>query len=150
MNRLPEDQTAQAGQPGWMLLFGCWLLAAVALLGSLFFSEVMGLPPCVLCWWQRIFMYPLVVIFLVGLFPYDRGVVRYALPLGVLGWLFAFYHYLTYSGYIPEALQPCGQGPSCATVDLVLFGFVTIPLLSLFAYSGIITLLLLVRFRISK
>ena len=55
-----------------MLIFIAWLLATIATLGSLFFSEVMEIQPCVLCWYQRIFMYPLVVIFLVGLFPLDR------------------------------------------------------------------------------
>jgi disulfide bond formation protein DsbB len=77
-------------------------------------------------------------------------VVRYALPLVVLGWLTAFYHYLLYSGYIPEAMQPCGQGPSCAEINLELFGFVTIPLLSLAAFSVLAVLLLAVRQRIGK
>jgi disulfide bond formation protein DsbB len=144
------DRSHTTGPPGWVLLFAAWLLACIGTLGSLFFSEVMGLPPCVLCWWQRVFMYPLVVILLIGLLHYDRSVVRYALPLVVLGWLTAFYHYLLYSGYIPEALQPCGQGPSCAEINLELFGFVTIPLLSLAAFSVLAVLLLAVRQRIGK
>ena len=144
------DRADKVTQPGWTLLFAAWLLACVGTLGSLFFSEVMGLPPCVLCWWQRVFMYPLVVILLVGLLHYDRSVVRYALPLVVLGWLTAFYHYLLYSGYIPETLQPCGQGPSCAEINLELFGFVTIPLLSLAAFTVLAVLLLLVRQRFGK
>ena len=84
------------GQQGWILLFICWLIAMAALFGSLFFSEVMGLKPCVLCWWQRIFIYPLAVLFLVGLFPQgqktDLSVVRYTLPLAVIGLGFAIYH----------------------------------------------------------
>ena len=148
VNRSAIHSPRQDGT-AWALLFACWLLASIATLGSLFFSEVMGLPPCVLCWWQRVFMYPLVVIFLVGLFSFDRTVVRYALPLAALGWLTAFYHYLVYSGYIPEGLQPCGQGPSCARINLELFGFVTIPLLSLAAFSVIIVLLFIIRRRIS-
>jgi disulfide bond formation protein DsbB len=86
-------------------------------------------------------MYPLVVIFLVGLFPLDTKVVRYALPLAALGWLFAVYHYLLYSGYIPEGLQPCDQDNSCADIDLELFGFITIPMLSILSYTAIIALL---------
>jgi len=105
MNTASDNRSIQSGQPGWTLLFACWLLALAGMLGSLFFSEVMGLPPCVLCWWQRIFMYPLVIILLVRLFNYDQAVIRYALPLAVLGWLTAFYHYLVYSGYIPESLR---------------------------------------------
>lgn len=131
----------------WSLIFTCWVLATVAVLGSLFFSEVMGLQPCVLCWYQRIFIYPLAVIFLVALFPLDRRVVRYALPLAVIGLGFAVYHYLLYSGYIPESMQPCSQGVSCAEINLELFGFITIPMLSILAYSTIIALLLIFRLR---
>ena len=114
-----------------------------ALLGSLFFSEVMGLEPCVLCWYQRIFIYPLVVLLLVGLFPLDRSVIRYTLPLAVIGLCFAIYHYLLYSGYIPENLQPCSANLSCTEINLELMGFITIPMLSIFAYSAIITLLII-------
>lgn len=130
-----------------MLIFTCWLIAMAALFGSLFFSEVMDLKPCVLCWWQRIFIYPLAVLFLVGMFPLDRSVVRYTLPLAVIGLAFAIYHYLVYSGFIPESLQPCSEDLSCAEVNLELMGFVTIPMLSIFAYSAIIALLLIFRKR---
>ena len=135
------------GQDGWSLIFACWLIAMAALFGSLFFSEVMGLEPCVLCWWQRIFIYSLAVLFLIGLFPLDRSVVRYTLPLAVIGLVFAVYHYLVYSGFIPESLQPCSEKLSCAEVNLELMGFVTIPMLSIFAYSTIILLLLIFRKR---
>lgn len=131
-------------------MFVCWVLAAVATLGSLFFSEVMGLKPCVLCWYQRIFMYPLVVILLVGMFPLDKSVVRYALPLAVIGWLFAVYHYLLYSGYIPESMQPCDKDASCAEINLELFGFITIPMLSILSYTAIIALLVMIRSRFNK
>lgn len=132
---------------GWHLIFICWLIALAALLGSLFFSEVMGLKPCLLCWYQRIFIYPLAVLFFVGLFPLDRAVVRYTLPLAVIGWGFAVYHYLLYSGYIPENLQPCSAELSCAEINLELMGFITIPMLSILSYSAIITLLLIFRKR---
>lgn len=148
MTTQPAATPGPSDQPGWTLLFLAWLLASSGMLGSLFFSEVMGVLPCVLCWWQRVFMYPLVVILLVGLVRYDAAVVRYALPLAILGGLTAFYHLLIYSGVIPESLQPCGEGPSCAEIDLELFGFVTIPLLSLVAFSAITTLLLMTRKRI--
>lgn len=142
------DKNQEAyGNTEWLLIFGCWILATVAVLGSLFFSEVMGLQPCVLCWYQRIFIYPLAVIFLVALFPLDKRVVRYALPLAVIGLGFAVYHYLLYSGYIPEDLQPCSQGVSCAEINLELFGLITIPMLSIWAYSAIIALLLIFRQR---
>ena len=131
----------------WLLIFSCWLLATIGTLGSLFFSEVMGLKPCVLCWYQRIFMYPLVVIFLVGLFPLDRSVFRYAFPIALIGLGFAIYHYLLYSGYIPENLQPCDKEASCADINLELLGFITIPMLSILSYTAILVLLLIFRKR---
>jgi len=145
MNDVAVKQTPENTPSGWHLLFLAWILATVATLGSLFFSEIMGLKPCVLCWYQRIFMYPLVVILLLGMFPLDKGVIRYALPLAALGWLFAIYHYLLYSGYIPEGLQPCDKEASCAEINLELFGFITIPMLSILAYTAIIALLILFR-----
>ena len=69
----------------WVPIFGVWLVSLVATLGSLFFSEVMLLPPCVLCWYQRICMYPLVVISSVGLLSRDRRVAAYMWPLVLAG-----------------------------------------------------------------
>ena len=74
----------------------------------------MGFIPCVRCWYQRIFLFPLGVILAVGLFPLDRGAVRSALPLAGIGWLVAGYHNLVYAGILPESLQPCIQGVSCS------------------------------------
>ena len=150
MKEISIKNPPENGQAGWNLIFVCWILATVATLVSLFFSEVMGLKPCVLCWYQRIFMYPLVVILFVGMFPLDRGVVRYALPLAVIGWLFAVYHYLLYSGYIPESMQPCDKDASCAEINLELFGFITIPMLSILSYTAIIALLVIFRSRYNQ
>ena len=87
----------KASNSNWTLVFICWIIASVSTLGSLFFSEIMEFPPCALCWYQRIFMFPLVFIFLAGLFPFDKNVVKYALPIALVGWGFAFYHYLVYA-----------------------------------------------------
>jgi disulfide bond formation protein DsbB len=134
----------------WALVFGCWLLASVATLGSLFFSEVMGHAPCVLCWYQRICMYPLVLVLPAGLFPFDRSIVRYALPLSLLGLLIAIFHLLLVAGYIPESIKPCVQGIPCAEVQVIWFGFVTIPLLSVLSFLLISALLVLTYRRSSK
>lgn len=134
----------------WTLIFGAWLVASISTLGALFFGDVMQLPPCVLCWYQRIFMFPLVLILPIGLFPFDRKVVRYALPLAVLGWLFAVFHLLLIAGVIPEGLKPCTQGVPCSEKVIEWFGFVTIPLLSVVAFSTIIALFVLAYFRSSK
>jgi len=140
----------QSSNSNWTIIFICWIVASVSTLGSLFFSEIMGFPPCALCWYQRIFMFPLVFILLAGLFPFDKNIARYALPLATVGWGFAFYHYLIYSGFIPESLQPCSQGVSCSETYIDLFGFLTIPMLSLISFSIIIVLLLSLKRRLSK
>ena len=134
----------EEAEPGsnWLILFGTWLLASAATLGSLFFSEIMDFPPCSLCWYQRIAMYPLVVVLLVGLFPIDRAVVRYALPLAMAGWVVALYHTLLYEGVIPESAAPCSQGVSCSQEYIELFGFLSIPLLSLLTFTVIVAALL--------
>ena len=140
----------QAGRTEWTLLFLSWLIASVATLGSLFFSEVMALPPCVLCWYQRIAIFPLVLVLGAGLVSFDRGVVKYSLPLAVAGWLVALYHTLLYAGVLPKDIQPCTGGVSCTERNLDLFGFVSIPLLSLLALSAMVALLIMLWRRISR
>jgi disulfide bond formation protein DsbB len=134
----------------WTILFLCWLVSSISTMGSLFFSYVMDFAPCVLCWYQRICLFPLVIILAVGLFPFDKNVVKFALPLAIAGWLTAFYHNLLYSGVIPENIQPCSQGVSCTEKYIELFGFLTIPMLSLLSFSTIITLLIILKRTVSK
>jgi len=117
------------------LNFFCWIVAAVSTMGSLFFSEVMEFPPCVLCWYQRIAMYPLVAILLVGSFRGARESYAFAFPLVVCGWLVAVYHNLLHYEIVPESASPCLEGVSCATVYIDWFGFITIPMLSFFAFT---------------
>lgn len=133
-----------------MLVFGAWLIAAVSTLGALFFGEIMQLPTCALCWYQRIFMFPLALILPIGMFPFDRKVVRYALPLAAVGWLVAAFHLLLVAGVIPERIKPCAQGVPCSETVIEWFGFVTIPLLSVVAFSVIIGLLIMAHSRNSK
>lgn len=118
-----------------------WTIALVATFGSLFFSEVMRLPPCVLCWYQRICMYPLTVILAVGWLLRDRNTVFYSAPLSALGLLIAIYHNLLYYHVIPESIAPCTAGVSCTSRQIEWIGFVTIPLLSLLAFAFINLLL---------
>jgi disulfide bond formation protein DsbB len=131
------------------LIFAAWLLATLSALGALFMSEIMNLAPCVLCWYQRIFMFPLVLILALGLFPFDPKVTRYALPLAFIGLLVAGFHVLLTMGIIPESLAPCRQGIPCKTIQIEWFGFVTIPLLSFLAFF-VINGLLLAAYRSSS
>ncbi len=136
--------------PGWPLLFMAWLIASIATLSALFLGEVMGYTPCVLCWYQRIAMFPLVLILAAGLFPFDRRVLRYALPLALAGWLLALFHWGVASGLIPERVAPCSQGVPCSLEQVVWFGFLTLPILSVLAFSSIVALLLLIHYKVSK
>lgn len=124
------------------LVFAAWFTATLAALGALFLSEVMGFAPCVLCWWQRVAMFPLVLILALGLFPFDAKVLRYAMPLALIGLGVAAFHVLLTMGIIPESLAPCRQGIPCQTIQVQWFGFVTIPLLSFLAFLTINGLLL--------
>ena len=134
----------------WALVFAAWLIATVSTLGALFLSEVMAIAPCVLCWYQRIFMFPLVIVLAIGLFPFDEKVVRYALPLAAGGWLVAMFHLLLTKGYVPESATPCTQGIPCSRVEVEWFGFVTITLLSVLAFSAIALALIAAHYKTRK
>jgi disulfide bond formation protein DsbB len=125
------------------------LQAVIAMAGSLFFSEIMKLPPCLLCWYQRICMYPLVVILGVGIWKKDKNIPFFVLPLSITGTIIAFYHNLLYYKIIPESLAPCTEGISCTTKQIEIFGFITIPLLSLLAFLAI-DILILAFYRLQK
>lgn len=137
-------------ESAWLLVFAGWLIAGASTLGALFFSEVMELPPCVLCWYQRIFMFPLAIVLPLGLFPFDRKIVRYALPLATAGSAIALFHLLLVAGLIPESIGPCTQGVPCTEVQIQWLGFVTIPLLSFLAFSIISAFMIAARVRMSK
>ena len=141
---------SNAQDSNWTLVFACWLIACISTLASLFLSEVMGFQPCVLCWYQRICMYPLVLILPAALFSHDRNVVRYAAPLALLGLLVAGFHLLLVAGYIPESIKPCVQGVPCSEVQIEWFGFVTIPLLSALSFLAISVLLAVTYRRSAK
>ena len=131
----------------WTIIFLCWLIVTVSTLGSLFFSEVMDYAPCLLCWWQRIFLFPLVFIFTAALNPLDENASRYALPLVLAGWLTAGYHNLLVWEIVPTSISPCSQGLSCTDTYFELFGFVSIPMLSWLAFTALLGMLLTLKKR---
>ncbi len=122
-----------------LVLLSIFMLASVATFGSLFFSEVMLLPPCDLCWSQRIFMYPLTILSLTGLYLRTKLTFYFLLPLVLPGTLIAIYHNLLYYNFI-ENIIPCSLGVSCTSRQLLWFGFLTIPLMSLISFSLIVFL----------
>lgn len=110
-----------------------FIIALTATLGSLY-SETLGYPPCLLCWYQRIAMYPLVLIFGAALWYDDKKVSMYSLPLTVIGLIVAGYHNLLYYGLVSDSITPCKQGVSCTSKQVELMGFLTIPLMSLLGF----------------
>ena len=124
------------------LAYLAWIIALIATVGSLFFSEVMQLPPCVLCWYQRIAMYPLVLIIGIGIVMRDSRMKNYALPVCLVGLAVSIYHNLLYYGIIPESITPCTQGISCTSRQIEWLGFITIPLMALAAFFGVTLCLL--------
>jgi disulfide bond formation protein DsbB len=144
------NSSSQSTDAAWLLVFGAWLIATSSTLGALFFSEVMQLPPCVLCWYQRIFMFPLVLLLPIGLFPFDAKVVRYALPLSVVGSVIAVFHVFLVAGVIPESVAPCWRGVPCSETQIQWFGFVSIPVLVATAFALMTLLLFLAYYRTNK
>lgn len=128
-------------------LLTAWIISMIASLGALFIGEVLGQTPCVLCWYQRAFMFPLAVILGVACYRVDFGVWRYALPLAMIGGLIAAYHSALYANLIPTPLVPCGEGPSCTDADMTILGGVPLPFLSLASFLLISTLLTSVQRR---
>ena len=141
------NEQAHPSTNPWSLLLVAWLLAVAATLAALFIGEVMGKTPCVLCWFQRIFMFPLAVMLTIACYRADFSVWLYALPLAVIGWVIALYHCLLFVGVIPEDLKPCSAGTSCSGGDMLIFGSVPLPLLSLVVFTAIVMLLALIRRR---
>lgn len=132
-----------------ILLYLAWAVALTSTLGSLYFSEILQFPPCILCWYQRILMYPLVLIIPIGILKKDHHLPWYVLPLAILGMIVASYHNLLYYGLIKESTTPCIQGVSCTTKFIEWFGFVTIPLFSLLAFA-VIVICMVVLIKVDK
>lgn len=118
-------------------------MALIATLSSLYLSEVLHWTPCVLCWYQRICMYPLVIVTGVGVIRRTDDWPLTTMILGGIGWMIALYHSLLQWGVISEALAPCVEGVSCVTKHFAWFGFITIPFLSFVAFTVIIAMSLL-------
>src|SRR5260221_12168949 len=116
------------------VLYVAFIQALTATLGSLYFSEIVHFPPCVLCWYQRICLYPLSIIIAVGIIKKDKNLPFYVLPLSLIGMLISIYHNLLYYNILPESVAPCVSGVSCTTKFIEWFGFITIPFLSFSAF----------------
>jgi len=123
-----------------------WAVALTAMLGSLYFSEVMGFIPCDLCWYQRILMYPLVLLLGIAAIRKDGNIAVYALPMSVIGFLLSSYHYmLQKTDWLDGSGDKFCSIVPCNTVYINWMGFITIPFLAGTAFLIITVLLILVR-----
>lgn len=136
--------------PSWLVTIGqngVWLSLVVALLatgGSLLYSDVIGLEPCMLCWYQRILMYPQVLLLALSKYYKDAKIALYSLPMVLLGAAVATYHYTLQLGVNPYA--PCsavGYSVSCSDRFVLNYGYITIPMMALTAFLLMALLLFL-------
>lgn len=129
---------AQLDERAW--LAGAGLVALIATSGSLYFSEVAHFVPCVLCWYQRIAMYPLVILLLLSAARRDLGIRPYAMTLGLVGAAISLYHVVIQR--LPSLnVGSCSPDSPCTQINVEVFGFVTIPFMALSAFLLIATLL---------
>jgi len=148
-----------AGRKRWPLVFNftadnsyifSFIVALTATSGSLFYSEVAGFTPCILCWYQRILMYPQVLLFGTALWKSEEKITDYTIVMSVVGAFIAGYHYLLQIGVLPEL--PCsavGFSVSCAQIFTMSLGYITIPLMAFTAFV-MIMLLMAVKKRSNK
>ncbi|MBI2515121.1 disulfide bond formation protein B [Candidatus Wolfebacteria bacterium] len=125
-----------------------WLISLAAVAASLFYSEIAGFPPCNLCWWQRIFMYPQVALLGMALIKKDFKIIDYSLALALIGALFALYHnYIYYGGSSLFSCDASGLGVSCTRRYVWEFGYITIPLMSFTAFLLLIFFLAIRKYK---
>ena len=130
--------------------WGLWIGLLITLGGvtlSLFYSEILGVAPCGLCWLQRVFLYPQAILFAVAIWKQERFIVDYSIALSIFGGVVALYqHYLQMGG---TSIVPCPavatQATDCAVRFLFELGYITFPLMSFSVFAFLIVLMLFVR-----
>ncbi|MBU0906247.1 MAG: disulfide bond formation protein B [Firmicutes bacterium] len=126
------------------LLLFMWVVALSATMGSLYFSEIRGYEPCELCWIQRIFMYPLVLIIGIAYLQRNARIAMTTAVLATIGGAISLYHYgIQKVDFLSDSAPACGR-VSCTGEYINLFGFMTIPFLALTAFALIAVSSLLV------
>ena len=128
---------------------GLWIGLALtlgAMAASLYYSEILGILPCGLCWIQRIFLYPQVLLFAVAIWKKDRGIADYIIGLSILGALTGLYqHYIQMGG---SNILPCPAvttAADCAQRFMFEFGYITFPFAVFVLFAFLIIIMLFVR-----
>ncbi len=123
-----------------------FIVALVSTSGSLFYSEIAKYEPCKLCWFQRIFMYPQVLLFGLALYKKQKVIVDYLLLMSVFGLVIALYHYLLQIDLVPSVVcSVVGYSVSCSQRFEMEYGYITIPMMSLTAFFIISASMLLLK-----
>lgn len=121
-------------------LFAAWAASFLAVMGSLYFSEIREYEPCELCWYQRIFMYPIVILLAAAIIKKDAKAALYSALLSGIGGLISIYHYsIQKLDFLSETAPACGRVP-CTGEYINWLGFITIPFLALTAFAIIFIL----------
>lgn len=127
------------------------IISLLASIGSLFYSEIIGFEPCKLCWWQRIFMYPQVILLSLALIKKESSVIKYSLTMSIFGLFISAYHYLIQIGFAPSlSCDATGASASCSQNFVLKFGYISIPLMSFSAFLLIFLIALKRRQLVSK
>jgi hypothetical protein len=142
-NALNDLRVILDGQTLWLAA----LVAVVATCGSLYFSEVAHFPPCKMCWYQRIAMYPLAPMLVLAAWRRDRGIKPYVILQAGIGALISIYHIAIEIHPSFENSRTCNFDVPCSTEWFVRFHYLTIPRMALTGFVLIIVLMLLTRER---
>lgn len=118
-----------------------FFLSFGSVIGSLFYSEILHMPPCSLCWYGRIAMYSIALISAVALYHNKKDARDYILPLSILGFIISAYHLAVQAKWIGSYLCSTEATTSCSDVQLMYYGFLTIPMMGIIVYTAIIALL---------
>ncbi|CAG9045783.1 disulfide formation protein [Chlamydia abortus] len=121
-------------------LYFAWLIGCTGTVTSIYYSYLLNIEPCVLCYYQRICLFPLSVILGIATYREDDLVKIYALPLSIMGMLIAVYQ-ICLQEIAGMTIDICGR-VSCST-KLFIFGFITIPMASALVFCAISCLLIL-------
>ncbi|MBK65687.1 MAG: disulfide bond formation protein B [Chloroflexi bacterium] len=126
-----------------------WTIASLASIGSLFYSEISGFVPCTFCWYERIAMYPLVLVLGVGIFLKSKESWIFGFPLSAIGLIITIYHYQLQMFPDQNSIS-CSTDVSCTGTWIMEFGFVTMPFMALSTFLLISVLLLIPNIKLKK
>lgn len=141
----PSSKSLFSGPVNFVSKNALWLsftVAFIATAGSLLFSDVVGYEPCKLCWFQRIFIYPQVLLLGISAWKKEKTMKIYGIILSSIGAVIALYHYLGQIGFTTLPCPATGYSVSCAKVFTLEFGYITIPMMALSAFIFILLMLI--------